>query len=81
MEVSVKPKKKHPAALDENQTHSLVIGQGREVGEGLGGGSIPHSLLHRQDSNSVRQYTSGLAAHTHTHACTEEIMFAIDWNC
>lgn len=64
--------KQRPAALDENQTHSLVIGQGRGMGEGHRGGSIPHSLLHRQDSNSGQRYTSGLATH---------IVFGMDWNC
>lgn len=59
-------KKRRLVALGENQTHSLVIGHGREAGEGRSGGSIPHSLLHRQDFNSGRQYTSGFAAHTHT---------------
>lgn len=59
-------KKRRLVALGENQTHSLVIGHGREAGEGRSRGSIPHSLLHGQDFNSGRQYTSGLAAHTHT---------------
>lgn len=41
--------KKRLTALDENQTHSLVIGQWRVVGDGRRGGSIPHSLFHCQD--------------------------------
>lgn len=46
-----------------NQTHNLVIGQGWGVWEGHRGGSIPHSLLHRQDCG--QQYTIGLTLHTH----------------
>lgn len=58
-------KKQRLAALDKNQTHSLVIEQRRRVGEWHSRGSIPYSLLHRHDSHSGQQYTSGLSIHTH----------------
>lgn len=59
-EVSADPRN----SLDENQTHRLVIGQGKDVGEGLRGGSIALRLLHVQDGHSGQPLDS--IVHTHT---------------
>lgn len=50
VEDSVKTNKPSLVPSDENQTRSLVIGYRRER---RSRGSIPHSVLCRQDSNSV----------------------------